>query len=87
MSCAISGSVRSADEHVARGAIQARAVAFRAGLHAEILRQLLAHRHRFGLAIAALEVRQDAFERVLLARSVPRLPSVYRNSISSSPLP
>ncbi|MNO54255.1 hypothetical protein D3C76_447210 [compost metagenome] len=53
-----------ADPHVARLAAQAGAVAVRAGLGAEELGQLLTHGGRFGLAVAALQVRQDALERV-----------------------
>ena len=52
-------------EHVARGAVQARAAALGAGAFADVLRQLLAHRRRFGFAVAAFEVRDDAFEGML----------------------
>ena len=52
------------DVDMARGAVQALAFAGRAGLVRQILRQLLAHRDRFGLLVAALEVRQHAFELV-----------------------
>ncbi len=45
-------------------AAQARAAAFRAGLGAEVFGQLLAYGNGFGLAVAALEVGDDAFERV-----------------------
>ncbi len=49
---------------MARFAAQPRAIALRTGLRVEVLGQLLAHHHRIGLAIAPLEVRNDAFERV-----------------------
>ena len=52
-------------EDVARLAPQARAVAVGAGLGALVARQVLAHRDRVGLAEAPLEVRHDAFERML----------------------
>ncbi len=54
-----------ADPDVPRLAPQPRAAAFRAGLRVEILRELLAHHQRVGLAVAALEVRDDALEHVL----------------------
>src|SRR3546814_983835 len=47
------------DEDVARGGIQARAAAVGAGALADVLRQLLAHRGRFGLPVAALQVRSE----------------------------
>src|SRR3546814_5361984 len=50
---------------VARGGIQARAAAVGAGALADVLRQFLAHRGRFGLPVAALQVRHDALELVL----------------------
>ncbi len=59
-----------ADEHVPRRAVQARAVAVRAGAQAEVLGELLAHRRRFGLAVPPLEVRQDALEAMLAAREL-----------------
>ncbi|MNM75938.1 hypothetical protein D3C81_877410 [compost metagenome] len=59
-----------ADPHVARLAAQAGAAAVRAGLGAEQLGQLLAHAGGFGLAVAALEVGHDAFERVGTADDV-----------------
>ena len=51
-------------EHVAGGAVQALAIAFRAGLFREITRQFLAHRVGVGLFVAAFEVGNDAFELV-----------------------
>ena len=57
-----------ADEHIARRAIQTRAVAVGAGLRAEILRELLAHGQRVGFLVAAFEVRNDALEAMLLLR-------------------
>ncbi|MGY3264573.1 hypothetical protein ACVWZN_000646 [Lysobacter sp. HA35] len=51
-----------ADEHIARCTIEARAAAFGAGTVADVLRKLLAHGLRFGLAIAALEVRNHTLE-------------------------
>src|SRR5206468_9712380 len=48
-----------------RLAAQPGAGAFGAGLRVEILRELLAHHLRIGLAVAPLEVRDDALERVL----------------------
>ena len=53
-----------ADPHMARFAAQAGAAAVRAGLGAEELGQLLAHGGRLGLAVTALEVGDDALERV-----------------------
>ncbi len=55
-----------ADEHVARLAAQAGAVASGAGAGGAVLRQLLAHRDRVGLAQAALQVGEDALEGMLL---------------------
>jgi hypothetical protein len=54
------------DAHVARLAPQPRAAAIRAGLQVDELGELLPHRLRIGLAIAPLEARQDALERVFL---------------------
>src|SRR5690606_34298995 len=45
-------------------AVQAVALAFRAGPVGDVLAQLLAHRLRIGLAVSALEVVHDALERV-----------------------
>jgi hypothetical protein len=59
------GRVALADLDEARLAPQARAVALRAGLVVEVLRELFAHHHRIGLAVASLEVGQDALEGVL----------------------
>ena len=56
------------DEDVARRAIQPAAAAIHARPHAAVLGEFLAHRRRFGFAIAALEVRQDAFPRVRTLR-------------------
>jgi hypothetical protein len=46
-------------------ALQPRTVAFRARLGVEVFRELLAHHDGIGLAIAALEIGNDPFERVL----------------------
>ena len=54
--------------HVPCLAPQPRAVALRARLRIQILGQLLAHHDRVGLAIAPLEVGNDAFEGVLAHR-------------------
>ena len=61
-----SGKARSATKHVARGPVQARAAAVRAGAVADELGQFLAHRRRFGFPVAALQVRHDAFEGLCL---------------------
>src|SRR6187551_2060268 len=53
------------EEDVARLDPQARAVAVGAGLGALVAHQVLAHRDRVGFLEAALEVGQDAFERML----------------------
>jgi hypothetical protein len=58
--------------HMPRLTAQAGAAAVRAGLGAEELGQLFAHGGRFGLAVAALEVRHDAFERVRALDDVAR---------------
>ena len=52
------------DEHVARGAVQAIAVAGRAGLVRAVLGQFLAHGVGFGLTVAPLQIGNDAFETV-----------------------
>jgi len=54
------------------------------GLGGAVLGEFLAHRHRFGLVVAALEIPDDALEGVACAITVPPLPSRYLNSISSS---
>ena len=64
------------DEHVARGTVEARAVAVGAGALADVLGEFLAHRRRFGFAVAALEVRHDAFELVLALRAAAGLGEV-----------
>ncbi len=56
--------LRPSTKHGARGAVEPRAAAVGAGAGAEIPAELLAHRRRLGLAVAALEVRQDALEGV-----------------------
>ena len=56
-----------ADEYVAGGAIQPRAAAFGTGLAVQELREFLAHRAGFGLTVAPLEIRDDAFEAMALA--------------------
>src|SRR5205823_12869598 len=52
------------DEHVPRGAVQARSLTLGARAHAEVPRELLAHHLGFGLAIAPCQVREDPFEGV-----------------------
>jgi hypothetical protein len=52
-------------EHVARFAPQARAVAIGAGLGGLVAAEFFAHRHRIGFAQAAFKRRDDAFEGVL----------------------
>jgi len=59
----------SADVDVPRGEVEAAAAAVGAFASAPILRELLAHRRRFGLAPAPLEVRHDAFPRVTALRA------------------
>ena len=49
-----------------RFAAQPRTVAFGTRLVVQVFGELLAHHHRIGLAIAALEIGNDALERVLL---------------------
>ena len=56
-----------ANAHVARFAAQAGAATTGAGAAATVARQVFAHHHRVGLAVAALHVDQDAFERVFFA--------------------
>ena len=55
-----------ADEHVAGRSVQPRALAVGAGLAVQELRELLAHGAGLGFAVAALEIREHAFEAVLL---------------------
>ena len=55
----------AADLDVTRLGPEARAVARRAGLDVQILRELLAHHDRVGFLVAPLEVRNDALEGVL----------------------
>ena len=52
-------------EHVACRLVQARTMAFRARLFADVLGQLLAHRRRLGFLVAAFEVGNDALEAML----------------------
>ena len=58
-----------ADQHVAGLGPQARAAAIGAGLDVAVLAQLFAHGGRIGLAPAALQVRDHAFEGVALDRA------------------
>src|SRR5882757_4926450 len=53
------------DEYISRGAIQAGPLAVGAGSGGAVLGEFLAHRHRFGLVEAALEIPDDALEGVL----------------------
>src|SRR6202008_2778591 len=64
------------DEHEARGAVEAGALAFRARAHPAVAGELLAHHRRLGLAVAARQVRQDALELVAAARLAPGLRTV-----------
>ena len=64
------------DEHEARRAVEARAVALRARPHAQVAAEFLAHHRRLGLAVAARQVRQDALEGMTLARLAARLVAV-----------
>ena len=59
------GSMRPATRTWRASAPQPRAVAVRAGAVVQVLGELLPHRGGIGLAVAALEVRQDALEGVL----------------------
>ena len=71
------GSACAADEHVARGAVQARCRRSRRSARVpRYLREFLAHGRGFGLAVAPLEVRQDAFERVRALRGARRCASM-----------
>ena len=56
------GQALRLDEHVACGAVEPGAAAFGAGPRRAVLGELLAHRGRFGLAVAAFEILDDAFE-------------------------
>ena len=64
-----------ADQHMTRFLAQAGAVAARAGLHAAVACQILAHHAGIGVAVAPLHVGQNAFEgmaffdRLALARA------------------
>src|SRR3982750_1168575 len=64
--------------HVPGFAAQARAAAFRAGLRGDQLGELLAHHQRVRLAIAPLQVRHHAFERMLLHRRAAALAGVLK---------
>ncbi len=64
------------DEHIARGTVEARAFAVGAGALADVFGEFLAHGGRFGFAVAAVEVRHDAFELVLALRAPARLGEV-----------
>jgi hypothetical protein len=66
---------------VARLAAQARAAAVGAGLRVAQLGQLLAHHERIGLAVAALVVRDHAFERVLLDRGAAALGEIVKGDL------
>src|SRR6202048_2139677 len=65
------GQAALGDKDETCSAAEPRAAAVRTGAHAEVLRQFLAYRQRFRLAISPLEVGQDALERMSLARSLP----------------
>src|SRR5690606_39509991 len=60
----------------ALGAVQARAAAVGAGAFADVLAQLLAHGRGLGLAVAAIQVRDDALEPVLALRAAARIVDV-----------
>ena len=64
------------DEDIARGPVQTRTAAVGTGLFADVLGQLLAHRGRLGFAIAAFQVRHDAFELVLALAASARIGEV-----------
>ena len=55
------------DKDVARCAVEAGATAVRARARAEVLGELLAHRQRLGLTVAALQIGQNALEAMPLA--------------------
>ena len=55
------------DEHMARGSVQTRTVAFRAGLAIQKLREFLAHGARLGFPVAPVEVGKNALEAMPLA--------------------
>jgi len=57
---------------------QASATAIRARLSAEEFRQFFAHARRFGLAVAPLQVRHDAFERVGALDDVATVVQVFK---------
>ena len=58
--------VAVADLDVPRFAPEPRATAFGARLVVQVFGELLAHHHRIGLAVATLEIGNDALERMLL---------------------
>ena len=60
---------------------QPGAVAFGAGARVEVFRKLFLHRDGIGLAVAALEVRQDAFEGVLLHRVAPAFARILERDL------
>ena len=62
------GQGMRAHEHIARGAVEARALAVGTGLAAEIFREFLAYRERVGFLVAPLEIGNDALEAMLLLR-------------------
>ncbi len=58
------GQILALDQHMAGIAAQARALALRAGLAAEVLGQFFAHHGGFGFPVASLHIGQDAFKRI-----------------------
>ncbi|MNS47500.1 hypothetical protein D3C72_800340 [compost metagenome] len=66
-----------ANPHMPRFATQAGTTAIRTRLGAEKLGQLFAHACRLGLAVATLQVRHDAFERVRAFDDVATVVQVF----------
>src|SRR5450830_434154 len=66
-----------ANPYVPRLTAQSGATAIRAGLGAEKLGQFFTHARRLGLAVAAFEVRHDAFERVRAFDDVATVVEVF----------
>src|SRR6185437_5676490 len=65
------GQTAPGDEHKASGPTEPRPPTLRTGAQAKILCELLAHRDGFGLAVTPLQVGQDPFEGMPLARHGP----------------
>ena len=69
------------DAHVARLFAQARTLAFRADAGVEVFRQFLAHGGRIGLAVATLQIVDDALERMRAQRWLAALVEVAERNL------